>query len=312
MSIVFMGTPDFAVASLKALLNAGFSVSRVVTQPDRPRGRGRKLLPPPVKEFAQKAGIEVWQPERVRDPDFIELLRTAAPEIIVVVAFGQILPRAVLDIPPLGCINLHASLLPRYRGAAPIHRAIINGETVTGVTTMYMDEGMDTGDMILRTRVPIRRDDTVGTLHDRLAEVGAELLVKTLDLVQRGVAPREPQDPAEATYAPMLTKNDELIRWDRPAEDIRNQVRGMDPWPGACTRIGNERVKIWRVEAEPSENDAQGQPGQVLAADPEYGIIVQAAQGRVVITELQPAGGRRMSAGDYLRGHRLPARTLLQ
>lgn len=312
MSIVFMGTPDFAVVSLKALLNAGFSVSRVVTQPDRPRGRGRKLLPPPVKEYAVKAGIEVWQPERVRDPAFIELLRAVAPEIIVVVAFGQILPRAVLDIPPLGCINLHASLLPRYRGAAPIHRAIINGETVTGVTTMYMDEGMDTGDMILRAEVPIRRDDTVGILHDRLAEVGAELLVKTLDLVQRGVAPREPQNPAEATYAPMLTKDDELIRWDRPAEDIYNQVRGMDPWPGACTWIGNERVKIWRVETEPSANDTQEQPGQVLAADPEYGIIVQAAQGRVVITEVQPAGGRRMSAGDYLRGRRVPARTLLQ
>lgn len=310
MSIVFMGTPDFAVVSLQALLDAGRPVTRVVTQPDRPRGRGRKRSGSPVKVCALRAGIEVWQPERVRDAAFIGRLREAAPGTIVVVAYGQILPRAVLDIPPLGCINLHASLLPRYRGAAPIHRAIMNGDTVTGVTTMYMDEGMDTGDIILQAEVPIRREDTVGTLHDRLAAAGAALLVKTVALVRRGEAPRRPQDSAAATYAPRLTGEDELIRWSRSAEQIRNHVRGMDPWPGACTRIGKKRVKIWRVEVEGPDADGSGQPGQVLAADPDYGIMVQAGDGRVVVTELQPPGGRRMSAGDYLRGHRVSERTL--
>lgn len=312
MRIVFMGTPDFAVASLRALLDARWPVWRVVTQPDRPRGRGRRLRPSPVKACAREAGLGVWQPERVSDPAFITRLREAAPEVIVVVAYGQILPPAVLDIPPLGCINVHASLLPRYRGAAPIHRAVMAGETRTGVTTMYMDEGMDTGDIILKAEVPIRRQDTVGRLHDRLADAGAALLVRTLDLVRRGQAPREPQDPQRATYAPMLTAADERIRWDRPAEQIRNHVRGMDPWPGACTRIGKGRVKVWRVETLADGADPAAPPGTVLSADPGCGIIVQAAPGRVVITELQPAGGRRMSAQDYLRGRAVPERTLLR
>ncbi|RJX21871.1 MAG: methionyl-tRNA formyltransferase [Desulforudis sp.] len=311
MRIVFMGTPEFAVVSLRAMLDADFPVTRVVTQPDRPRGRGRKLAASPVKEFAVRSGIEVWQPGRVRDPAFNDLLRELAPEVIVVVAFGQILSRTTLEIPVHGCINVHASLLPRYRGAAPIHRAIIDGEEITGVTTMYMDEGMDTGDMILRTPVPIERNDTVGTLHERLAVVGAELLVETLDQVRRGVAPRERQEHALATYAPMLTRDDEIIQWDRPAEDIRNHVRGMDPWPGACTRIGNETVKIWRVEVVPSELNGT-RPGTVLSIDPEYGIIVQAGKDRVAISELQQAGGRRMPVDAFLRGRRLPPGTLFE
>lgn len=311
MSIVFMGTPEFAVASLQAVLDAGLDVTRVVTQPDRPRGRGRKLTASPVKDYALRAGIEVWQPGRIREPGFVDLLRELAPEVIVVVAFGQILPRSILEIPRFGCINVHASLLPWFRGAAPIHRALIEGEETTGITTMYMDEGMDTGDMIIRAPVSIGNDDTVGTLHDRLAAVGGVLLVRTLDLVFQGQAPREPQDHEQATYAPMLTGDDEVIRWNLPAEQIRNHVRGMDPWPGACARLSGETVKVWRVETVPSVAD-ESEPGMVLSIDPDYGIIVQAGKNCVVIKELQPAGGRRMPVDAFLRGRRLTPGTLLK
>ncbi|MEW5763135.1 MAG: methionyl-tRNA formyltransferase [Bacillota bacterium] len=304
MRLVFMGTPAFAVPSLEALTAAGHQVAAVVTQPDRPRGRGKKPAPPPVKEAAQVLGLPVWQTERVREAGFVARLAGLQPEAIVVVAFGQILPREILLLPPAGCINVHASLLPRYRGAAPIHRAVINGEKETGVTTMFMDEGLDTGDIILQAALPIGPDDNVGVVHDRLARLGSELLVRTLELVAAGQAPRTPQDQALATYAPPLRPEDEVIDWTRPAAAIKNLVRGLDPWPGARTTLDGRVLKIWRVRvAEITRPDAV--PGEIVAADPAVGILVRAGDGIVVVEELQMAGGKRLDGRAFLRGHRL-------
>jgi len=308
MRVVFMGTPDFAVPSLKALVEAGHDVPAVITQPDRPRGRGKKEAPPPVKEAARALSLPVFQPVQVKDPDFVELLRNIAPEVIVVVAYGRILPRDILLLPEYGCINVHASLLPKYRGAAPIHRAVINGEKETGVTTMFMDEGLDTGDMILREVLPIYEEDNVGTVHDRLAAVGAQLLIKTLELVKQGRAPRTPQT-GEASYAPMLTTSDELIKWDKPARDIFNLIRGMDPWPGAHTFLGNKMLKIWRARVLKEENSQAG-PGRVLGAGRD-GIMVGTGRGVLLVTELQLQGGKRMNAADFSRGTPVPAGTVL-
>jgi methionyl-tRNA formyltransferase len=303
-----MGTPDFAVPALRALAEAGYDVAAVVTQPDRPRGRGNKNASPPVKETAEVLKIPVLQPVKIKDPDFISLLRGLHPDVIVVVAFGRILPKDILTIPEHGCINVHASLLPKYRGAAPIHRAVINGEKVTGITTMYMDEGLDTGDMILHETVPIHDDDNAGAVHDRLAVLGAELLIKTLSLIRCGRAPRQPQ-AGESSYAPMLNAEDELIVWDRPAGDIVNQIRGMSPWPGARTTLHGKVLKIWRAELfEDGGSDAL--PGQVISAGSE-GIIVQAGKDRLRIKELQLQGAKRLSTADFLRGTTLPAGMIL-
>lgn len=306
MRVVFMGTPDFAVPTLKSIVAAGHDVPAVVTQPDRPKGRGKKETPPPVKEAARALGLPVLQPGRVKDPDFIDVLRGLSPEVIVVVAFGRILPAEILYLPRHGCINVHASLLPAYRGAAPVHWAVINGEKETGITTMYMDEGLDTGDMILREAVPIRDEDNVGAVHDRLAEVGARLLVRTLALVEQGEAPRVPQT-GESSYAPVLRAEDEVIFWDRPARDIYNLIRGMDPWPGARTLLAGKVLKVWRAAVL---EDAAAEPGVVISGGRE-GLTVGTGRGRLRITELQLQGGKRLQAADFLRGNPVPAGMVL-
>ena len=308
MRVVFMGTPDFAVPALQALAEAQYEVAAVVTQPNRPRGRGKKEMPPPVKETAEALRIPVLQPPKIKDPDFIRLLYNLTPDVIVVVAFGRILPPDILELPQYGCINIHASLLPKYRGAAPIHRAVINGEKVTGITTMYMDEGLDTGDIILSEVAPIYEEDNAGDVHDRLAFLGAGLLIKTLSLISSGQAPRTPQT-GESSYAPMLTAADERILWDRPARDIYNQIRGMTPWPGARTTLRGKVLKIWRTVAL-AEDGTAVLPGRVISSGND-GILVKAGTGRVMITELQLQGAKRLSAAEFLRGTPLPAGCLL-
>lgn len=303
MRLVFMGTPEFAVPSLEALLGSGHQVDLVVTQADKPKGRGKRLAAPPVKEVALAQGILVLQPARLKDPDFLRRLQAAAPEVIVVVAYGKILPAAVLSLPPYGCINVHASLLPRYRGAAPIQRAIMNGERETGITTMLMDEGMDTGDILLQRRVAIGEEENFGSLCQRLARLGAQVLRETLEALQAGTIRRQPQDHAQATYAPPLTPEDELIVWDRPGAVIKNQVRALDPRPGAKTYLEGQLLKIWRVKAV--TGDFPGVPGEIIATSPG-GITVRVADGAVVILELQAAGGRRLPVDAFLRGHSIP------
>lgn len=298
MRVIFMGTPTFALPSLEALRARGEELVAVVTQPDRPQGRGQALAPPPVKVAAIRAGIPVQQPEKVRHPEFLEWCRAATPDLIVVVAFGQILPKALLDIPRQGCINVHASLLPKYRGAAPIAWAIIRGETETGITTMQMDPGMDTGPMLLQRSMTIRPDDTAGTLGERLSHLGAQTLNETLDALKAGRLLATPQDSSQATLAPLLRKDDGRINWQQPATAINALVRGLDPWPGAWTVHAGEPWRIWRVRALPE----LGEASVVLRAD-VTGIVVGAGEGSVLITELQTPGKRRLSAREYLAGH---------
>ena len=306
MRVAFMGTPDFAVPSLQALVAGGHMVAPVVTQPDRPRGRGKKLAFSSVKECALSLSLPLLQPEQVRGEEFLASLKSYNPEVAVVAAYGLILPPAVLSLPHYGCINVHASLLPQYRGAAPIHRVIINGETLTGVTTMYMDEGLDTGDMILKKEIPISRTDTVGELHDRLAVAGADLLLETLDLVAEGKAPRIPQ-AGPSTYAPMLTVMDELLDWSEPAENIYNRIRGLNPWPGARAYLDGKVLKIWSAVII-NETDSQAPPGQILGVRQE-GLWVNAGEDSLLITELQFQGAKRLSTAAYLRGHPAPTGT---
>ncbi len=298
MRVIFMGTPAFALPSLEVLRARGEQLIAVVTQPDRPQGRGQALAPPPVKVTAIRAGIPVQQPEKVRQPEFLEWCRAAAPDLIVVVAFGQILPKALLEIPRHGCINVHASLLPKYRGAAPIAWAIIRGETETGITTIQMDPGMDTGPMLVRRSLTIRPDDTAGTLGERLSQLGAQTLNETLDALKAGRLLPTPQDSSQATLAPLLKKEDGRIDWQLPATAIDALVRGLDPWPGAWTEYEGQPWRIWRVRAQPDAGEA----GVVLRADPT-GILVGAAAGRVLIAELQEPGKRRLTAREYLAGH---------
>ena len=308
MRVIFMGTPDFAVPALRALAKADYDLVAVVTQPDRPKGRGKKNTSPPVKEAALSLKLPIFQPSKIKDPDFISTLRDLSPDIIIVVAYGRILPKDILTLPGYGCINVHASLLPKYRGAAPIHWAVINGEVLTGITTMFMDEGLDTGDMILREAVPINDEDNVGAVHDRLAVLGAELLIKTLDLLKCGHAPRLPQT-GESSYAPMLKAEDELILWDKPAGDIYNQIRGMNPWPVARTTLYGKVLKIWRAQLV-EENGSAFTSGQIISAGSD-GIIVQAGKGQLKIIELQLQGAKRLCSADFLRGTPLIAGTLL-
>lgn len=308
MRVVFMGTPDFAVPTLQALVQAGHDVAAVVTQPDRPRGRGKKETAPPVKVAAQTFQIPVFQPQRVKDPEFIDVLKKITPEIIVVVAYGRILPPAILNLPVYGCINVHASLLPKYRGAAPLHWAVMNGERETGITIMRMDEGMDTGDVLLMEAVPVSEQDNVGTVHDKLAALGAGLLLKGLELAGRGELAGTPQE-GEPSYAPMLKAEDEIIDWGRPARHLFNQIRGMDPWPGARTVFFGRVLKIWQAVVV-DEGDQGHIPGQVLDAG-RQGIMVGTGQGRLLLKEIQLQGGRRMSAADFVRGNPLPAGTVL-
>lgn len=303
---VFMGSPDFAVESLRTLHQCSFvELLGVVTQPDRPKGRGLRIQPPPVKVFAEQIeGIPVWQPERVAAPDFMEQMRLLKPDLIVVVAFGQKIPQSLLDLPHLGCINVHGSLLPEYRGAAPIHRAIIDGRTVTGVTTMYLDSGWDTGDMILKRELSIGPDETVGCLHDRMALAGGELLAQTVAYIRDGKAPRIAQDHQKATYAPKLKPEDGLIHWDRTAIEIANLIRGLDPWPSAFTYYDDKQLRLYCPEVITLEK-GNSSCGSIVKIIKGQGFAVSTGAGCVLIKEVQPAGKRRMSAEAFLQGYHL-------
>lgn len=305
MKMIFMGTSSFARPSLQALVDAGHEVAAVVTQPDKPQGRGQKLAPPPVKELARSLGLPVLQPTKIREEGAIQALRALEPELAVVVAYGQLLPKAVLELPARGCMNLHGSLLPQYRGAAPIAWAILKGEKETGVTTMLIAEAMDSGPVLLQESTPIREEDTAGSLHDRLAEIGARLLVKTVAEFGGGRLLPRPQDHEKATYAPKLQKSDGLIDWGRSCRQIYNQIRGLDPWPGAYTCLKGEVLKIW--SARPVEEARGGEAGEVLSED-DLGILVQAGEGALLVRELQPENRRRMRTKEYLAGHPLPPR----
>ncbi len=303
--VVFMGTPEFAVPCLKGLIEAGEDVVAVATQPDKPKGRGKHLAPPPVKELSLRYNIPLLQPERIKDEVFINTIKKFSPDVIVVVAYGKILPETILNIPPKGCINVHASLLPKYRGAAPINMAIMNGEKETGVTTMLMDEGMDTGDMLLAERVEIKDDDTAASLHDRLKEVGAGLLLKTINGIESGTIKRIPQDDSQASYAPMLKKEDGRIDWTIGAEGIRNLIRGLNPWPGAYTRWEGMQIKIFKTERVKGQGSrVKEEPGTIINVSPD-GICVAAGRDALLITELQPENRNRMSVSEFIKGYRI-------
>lgn len=308
MRVIFMGTPDFAVGTLNAIADAGHEVVLAVTQPDKPKGRGNNMQFPPVKEAALARGIEVYQPERVRRPECVEYLRQYEPDMIVVVAFGQILTREILEMPRYGCINVHASLLPKYRGAAPIQWAVINGEEVSGVTTMRMDEGIDTGDMIARVEVPLAADETGGSLFDRLAEAGAALCVETIAAIEAGTAVYTPQDEAMATHVGMISKKLGKIRWDMSADQIERLIRGLNPWPSAYTSLDGRILKIWGAKVLPGGDGSRA--GYVAEANSRE-LIVQTGEGRLSLTEVQLEGKKRMSIDAFLRGYEVQTGTYL-
>ena len=295
---VFMGTPDFALQTLQGLIDAGCNLVGVYTQPDRPKGRGKQMAAPPVKELARQHGIPVYQPQKLRQPEVVAELEALNPDLIVVVAYGQILPKSVLDIPTHGCINVHASLLPKYRGAAPINKAIIDGATETGITTMDMDVGLDTGDMLVKMTLPIGAEETAGELHDRLAVLGRETMEETLRQLCAGTLQREVQDDTRSTYAPMMKKEDGRIDWSRSALDVHNLVRGLDPWPGAYTSLDGELLKLARTTPE---DNGDAPPGTVIAADRD-GVRIACGNGSLLVRELQLAGRKRLAAADFLRG----------
>jgi methionyl-tRNA formyltransferase len=299
MRIVFMGTPEFAVPSLEALVKVE-QVVGIVTQPDRPKGRGQVLTPSPVKLIAQSERIPILQPTKMKDPDFLAALAAWKPELIAVAAFGRILPPVILSLPPKGCINVHSSLLPKYRGAGPIQWALINGEMETGITTMVMDEGMDTGAMLLQERISIAPDDTAGSLSPRLAEVGGRLLVETITKLKAGTLVPRSQDHGQATMAPLLKKEDGAIDWTLPARAIVNRIRGLTPWPGAYTFLRGDRWVICRAVA--MDDTPSLAPGLVEAVTKDA-IHVATGQGILAIKELQPANSRRMPAAQFLAGH---------
>ena len=308
LRIVFMGTPDFAVPPLCALHDRGHSVTAVVTQPDRPKGRGRKLTPPPVKQAALDYGYPVLQPETVSTEEFHAHMAGLSPDLFVVVAFGQILPQSLLDIPSLGSINVHASLLPRHRGAAPIQWAIIKGDRETGVTTMMMDRGLDTGDILLMEKTAIGPGETAASLHDRLSLIGAQTLIDTLDQLQRGTLTRTPQDPEEATYASILKKQDGEIDWSLPADQIERLIRGMTPWPGAFTFSDGMRLKIFKASV--LEREVSVAPGTILECFPGE-LRIATGKGALAIQEIQGESGKRLPIDDFLCGCRLPDGTCL-
>ena len=300
MRIVFMGTPDFAVPSLRALIENGYNVVGVFCQPDRPKGRGHKMTACPVKEFAA-AGIPVFQPERIKRAEGVEMLRSCAPDLCVTAAFGQLLSQEILDIPPMGTVNVHSSLLPMHRGSAPINWSIIKGDAVTGVTTMFTDIGMDTGDMLLKRETPIGEKENAGELSDRLAVMGAELLIETLKALEAGTLVRTPQNHDEATYEPKMDKELGRIDWNKTAREIDCLVRGATPWPGAFTAAGDGNMKVFEVRICGGKTDAA--PGTVLAADAKTGLVVACGDAQLELTQIQMPGAKRMNAKDYLRGH---------
>lgn len=307
MKIIFMGTPDFSVGTLEALIKAGHEILLAVSQPDKPRGRGKSMQFPPVKEAALEHGIEVYQPRRIRDLECVEYLKSYQPDIIVVVAFGQILPKEILELPKYGCVNVHASLLPKYRGAAPIQWAVINGEAVTGVTTMRMDEGLDTGDMILKEEVVLEKEETGGSLFERLAQTGAELCVKTLAEIEAGRAVYTPQDHGAATHTAMIKKQLGEIDWNKPAEELERLIRGLNPWPSAYTSLNGKTLKIWKASV--LEKETGKNPG-TLEADKKT-IAVQTGRGMLQLEEIQLEGKKRMNTDAFLRGITLDSGMIL-
>ncbi len=338
MRVIFMGTPDFSVPTFEALLDAGHEIVLAVTQPDRAKGRGNTVQCSPVKEAAVRHGTDVYQPVRIRDPECIKYLKQTEADIVVVVAYGQILPKEILEMTPYGCVNVHASLLPKYRGAAPIQWAVINGEPVTGVTTMRMDEGLDTGDIILTEEVVPAPDETGGSLFDRLSEVGARLCVKTLAAIEEGTAVYTPQDHEQATKVGMIRKEMGLIDWNRPAVEIERLIRGLDPWPSAYTKWNGKTLKIWKAEVreeypgtEPCADVERSEyPGTETGADDKASgtaaqpqapgtvvdvtrdvAAVQTGDGLLILREVQPEGKKRMSCGEFLRGYRMKAGDVL-
>ena len=300
MRIVFMGTPDIAATCLKKLLDDGFDVAAVYTQPDRPKNRGMKLTFSPVKEVALAAGLPVYQPENFRDDETVETLRSLHPDVIAVVAYGRILPQRVLDIPVKGCINIHASVLPAYRGSAPYQWAVLDGCKETGVTAMYLCREMDAGDIIEVSKTPIEPEETAGELLDRLAVLGAELLSKTMDRMANGNVQRTPQDSSKATYAPMLDKSMSPIDWNKTAQQVHDHVRGLHPWPVATAELAGTKFKVHATVV----TDGSGVPGQILGLT-KTGMMVACGEGAVEIRQLQAEGGKRMNAPDYFRGHPL-------
>jgi methionyl-tRNA formyltransferase len=310
LRIVFMGTPDFAVPCLDNLVKAGHEIALVVTQPDRPKGRGRILTQSAVKEYATLHSLPVLQPEKIKAPDCLAQITELRPDVIVVVAFGQILSPALLAIPPLGCINVHASLLPKYRGAAPIHWAVMKGEIVTGITTMYMNEGLDTGDMILQAETTIGPEENTGQVDDRLQMLGASLLLETLSLLAVGIAPRHPQDNVRATYAPLLKREMEVIDWGRTAVEIHNQVRGLNPWPGSYCHYRDKLIKVWKT-CIPDSSHVCGQPGLIVAID-QGRMLVQTGAGLIALTEVQPQSKRKMRVSEFALGYRVGIGEILQ
>lgn len=307
MRLVFMGTPEFAVPCLQSLQEEGYEIVGVFTQPDRPAGRGNKLKESPIKMKAESLKLQVYQPEKIKAPESIGILKNLQPECIVVVAYGQILSKEILEIPRLGCLNVHASLLPRYRGAAPIHWAVTNGETKTGITTMLMDEGLDTGDMLLKAEYEIAEDTTTGEVHDALTHLGADLLISTIRGLEEGKIKPVPQSK-EFSYAPLLKREHEQIEWSWEANKIHNRIRGLNPWPGAFTFFRDEQVKIWQsrtIQTEVNESyPSQGEvAGQIISLT-ERGLAVLTGKGLVEILEIQPAGKKRMSSRDFFNGRR--------
>lgn len=305
LNIVFMGTPDFARESLKAIYEAGHNILAVVTNPDKPKGRGMKLIPSPVKEFAIEKNLKIYQPLKVRNnEDFIGEIKSLNPDVICVVAYGKILPKELLDIPKMGCINVHGSLLPKYRGAAPIQWSVLNGDKETGITTMYMDVGMDSGDMILQEKTEIGENETTGELWDRLSGIGAKLLVETLKQIEAGTAPRIKQGE-EFTIAPMLEKEMSKINWrDKSAKEIKNLVRGLNPIMGTYSFLDGKKIKIWKVEILPEENN-NAENGTVIKADAKEGLYIKAKEGIISVLEIQGENAKRMNIKDFLRGNQI-------
>ena len=312
MKIVFMGTPDFAEKSLEAVYNAGHEILAVVTNPDRPKGRGMKMVASPVKEFSISKDLKIYQPEKVRkNVEFIEEIKELKPDVICVVAYGKILPKEILEIPKEGCINVHGSLLPKYRGAAPIQWAVINGEKVTGVTTMYMDVGMDTGDMILKEETEIAPDETTGELWDRLAKIGADLLVKTLEQIENKTAPRIPQGE-DFSMAPMLDKEMSKIDWEsKTAQEIKNLVRGLNPIMGTYAYLNGKKIKIWKVDVVEADNE-NVKNGTVLKSDSKDGLYIKAKDGVIKVLEIQGENAKRMNIQDFLRGNQIEVGSIFE
>lgn len=310
MQILFMGTPDFAVFSLKALYDAGHEILGVVTQPDKPKGRGYVMMPPPVKVEAQRLGLSVYQPNTLKDDAFAELLTKLAPEVIVVVAYGKILPKNVLDFPKYGCINVHGSLLPEYRGAAPMQRAIIDGKTVTGITTMYMDVGLDTGDMLLREELPIEDEDNFETIHDKLGALGASLIVRTIAAAESGTLTRISQSDEGATYAQKITKDDCLIDFSRNARTVHNQIRGLSPIPLSFTHTPDGKLLKVTSAKIADETKEHTNVGEVLSLDGS--ITVACGQGSITLLGVLPEGKSRMPAADFIRGRKLSVGDILK